>query len=76
MPKKSSSELDVWFPNVNEWVFGGGWVEIGHEDRNGPFARALDEGGQIWEGKRKYSSLEDALKDLDRGIARWLKERG
>ena len=76
MLKKSTFDLAVWYPNVNAWVFGGGWIEIGHEVRNGSFARALDEGGQIWEGKRKYSSLEDALKDLDWGIARWLKKHG
>jgi hypothetical protein len=39
-------------------------------------ARALDEGGQVWEGKRKYRSLEEVLQALDQGIADWLKEHG
>jgi hypothetical protein len=56
--------------------FGGGWIEIGQEVRGGSFARALDEGGQVWEGKGKHGSLEDVLKDLDRGIARRLKKHG
>ena len=37
-------------------------------------ARALDEGGQVWEGKRKYASLEDVLKALDQGIGDLSKE--
>ncbi len=76
MSKESDSDLAVRYPNVNVWVLGGGWVEIGQNHRNGPFARAMDEGGQIWEGKRKYRSLEEVLKALDRGIADWLETHG
>ena len=76
VPNNSTSDMVVRYPNLSAWVFGGGWIEIGQEVRGGSFARALDEGGQVWEGKGKYSSLEDVLKDLDRGIARWLKKHG
>jgi hypothetical protein len=75
VPNYTTSDMAVRYPNLSAWVFGGGWIEIGQEVRGGSFARALDEGGQIREGKGKYSSLEDALKDLDRGIARWLKKQ-
>jgi len=57
-------------------VFGVGWIEIGQDHRGGSFARALDEGGQVWEGKRKYRRLEEVLKGLDQGIADWLKQNG
>ena len=69
------SNLAARYPNQNVWVFGGGWVEIGH-NYGASMARALDEGGQIWEGKRKYRSFEEVLKALDQGIADWLKENG
>jgi len=75
MPKESAPNLADRYPNLNEWVFAGGWVEIGH-NYGDAMARALDEGGQIWEGKRKYRSLEEVLKALDKGIADWLKENG
>ena len=68
------SDLATCFPNASAWALGGGWIEIGQDYRGGPYARALDEGGEIWEGKRKYRTLEEALKALDKGIAAWLKE--
>jgi len=39
-------------------------------------ARALDEGGMVWEGKTKYKSIDDLLDDLEAGIAQWLEENG
>lgn len=69
-------DLATRFPNASAWALGGGWIEIGQYDRGGSHARALDEGGQIWEGKRQYRTLEEALKALDKGIAEWLEEWG
>jgi hypothetical protein len=37
-------------------------------------ARALDEGGMVWEGKACYTDLEELLRDLDEGIARWTEK--
>jgi len=76
MPKESDSDLAVRYPNLNAWVFGGGWIVIGQDHGGGSFARALDEGGQAWEGKRNYRRLEEVLKAIDQGIADWLKENG
>jgi hypothetical protein len=63
------------YPNIARWVLDG-WIEIGYESYTDSFVRALDEGGMVWEGKRKYPTLEDALKDLDRGVAKWFEENG
>jgi len=63
------------YPNINGWVKDG-LIEIGYSDYSKSFVRALDEGGLIWEGSRKYDSLDDALKDLDTGIAAFVKEQG
>ena len=69
-------DLATRFPNASGWALSGGWIEIGQDYRGGPYARALDEGGQIWEGKRKYRTLEEASAALDKGIAKWLEEWG
>ena len=74
-PGTSPAYAAARYPNLNAWVFGGGWVEIGH-NYGASMARVLDYGGQVWEGKRKYASLEEVLKALDQGIADWVKENG
>jgi len=61
------------YPNIARWVLDG-WIEIGNESYSDSFVRAFDEGGTVWEGKRKYPTLEDALQDLDRGIGKWFEE--
>jgi hypothetical protein len=63
------------YPNIAHWVLDG-WIEIGYEPYTDSFVRALDEGGMVWKGKSKYPMLEDALKDLGRGVAKWLEENG
>ena len=59
-----------------EWIKSSldGWIEIGHESYSDSFVRGYDEGGTVWEGKRKYLTLEDASQDLDRGIGKWFEE--
>ena len=75
MGKQSDPDLATRYPNLNAWVFGGGWIKIGEDHFGEAFARALDEGGQVWEGKRRYGSLEEVLQALDQGIADWLKKK-
>ncbi len=72
--KESASELTARFPNIEYWVFGGGWIELGEDCSFGSFARAFDEGGMVWEGDRSYDTLEEAMRALDAGIAAWLDE--
>jgi hypothetical protein len=61
------------YPHLWDWVQEKGWIEIGRDGHSSSFIRALDVGGLVWEGKGKYKSLEDALRDLDQGIAAWLQ---
>ncbi len=68
---KQSDTLEDKYPNVADWVFGGGWIEIGPSEGTNSFVRALDEGGMVFEGKSKYQTLDEALKALDEGIAQW-----
>lgn len=76
MPNESSTDLALRYPNLNAWVFGGGWIKIGEDHFGQAFARALDEGGQVWEGQRRYHSLEEVLEAIDQGIAEWVRENG
>jgi hypothetical protein len=71
--KNIAATFSEMYPAIASWVKDG-WVEIGMDDNRQSFIRALDVGGQIWEGKPRYPSLEDALADLEAGITQWLKE--
>jgi hypothetical protein len=63
------------YPNIARWVLDG-WIEIGHESYTNSFVRAFDEGGMVWEGTNKYSTLEDALRDLEGGVSKWFEDNG
>jgi hypothetical protein len=66
--------LDERFPHLARWVAEFGWVEIGQDDYNQSFLRALDSGGMVWEGKRDYASLDHALRALDRALGKWMEQ--
>jgi len=71
--KVSSESFEACYPHIARWVIGG-WIEIGRDDCNRSFVRALDIGGLVWEGNAQYMTLDEALQALDAGIAAWLKE--
>ena len=74
---KSPKQLDAFadkYPNVADWVLGGGWIEVGQTEQMHSFVRALDEGGMVFEGKSKYRTLDEALQALDKGIAQWTEQ--
>jgi hypothetical protein len=66
--------FEASYPNITAWVSNGGWIEIGDEIQTGSFIRALDDGGMIWEGAKRYKSVDEALQALERGIAKWTDE--
>ncbi|KAI9129799.1 hypothetical protein ON05_032230 (plasmid) [Acaryochloris sp. CCMEE 5410] len=65
------------YPNIDRWVNEHeGYIEIGY-DQDSPltsFVRAIDMGGMVWEGQNSYSGLDEALQDLDDGLAKALAE--
>ena len=63
------------YSHIAQWV-SDGWIEIGRDDYNRSFVRALDIGGLVWEGNTEYATLDEALQALEAGIAGWLKENG
>ncbi len=76
--KPSANEaaaIEARYPSIAAWVEDG-WIEVGRDDYSRSFVRALDIGGMVFEGKSHYASLDDALRDLDAGIAAWLEAHG
>jgi len=69
-----SDKFSHRYPTINHFVLERGWIEVGFNDYSQSFIRALDPGGLVWEGKEFYDSLDDALVDLERGLAQWMKE--
>lgn len=61
------------YPHIADWV-ADGTIEIGRPEWGHSFISVYDEGGTVWEGKRKYATIDEALQDAERGIEAWLKE--
>jgi hypothetical protein len=79
MPKaQETSELSDLFeqayPHIAKWVKTHGWIEVGQIEGMPTFIMALDEGGVVWEGKKKYKTLDEAFQALDKGLSEWISE--
>ena len=70
-----AQSIDVTYPTIARWGMEYGWIEMGHDDMSRSFVRALDEGGLVWEGQDDYATLDDALRDLEAGLAAWMREQ-
>ena len=70
-----AQNLEATYPTISRWVQEYGWIEIGQDDMSRSFVRALDEGGLVWEGQEDYATLDDALWDLEAGLAAWMREQ-
>ena len=64
------------YPIIHYFVETTGWIEIGLHEILSAFVRAYDEGGTVYEGKDSYSSMAEALQDLNAGIQAYLDENG
>jgi hypothetical protein len=62
-------------PAITWWVSNHGWIEVGYDDSNRSFVRALDPGGMVWEGEYRYASLDDALAALETALAAFIREQ-
>ena len=68
--------LEKRFPNITKWINFQGWLELGGSPYDESAAKALDEGGCVFQGKSRYPSLDALLADLDHGISVWCSENG
>lgn len=62
------------YPCMARWLAGHGTIEFGPCLHTASFVRLLDEGGLVWKGKRRYTSLEAAMVDCEAAVERWLRE--
>ena len=62
----SSFEAD--YPTITRWVKESGRIEIGGASFADPFVKAVNRDGMLRGGKREYTSSDEALRDMDRGI--------
>jgi hypothetical protein len=62
------------YPVLNRWVTRYGWIELGLSDAGRSPIRVLDEGGMIWEGRTSYPSPDEALRDAERAVDRWMRD--
>ncbi len=71
----AAPSFEPTYPSITRWVKSYGWVEIGQLDSySASMARALDEGGLVWEGEAEYAALDDLLRDLEAGLSGWFAE--
>ena len=70
-----TQHLDVTYPTIARWVHEYGWIEIGQDHMSQSFIRALDAGRMVWEGQAHDATLDDALQDLEAGLAVWMREQ-
>jgi hypothetical protein len=63
------------YPSITAWVQDG-WVELGRDEYSRSFVRVLDIGGMVWEGKKEYETVDEALSEAEAAVSAWLKENG
>ena len=72
----SNKSFEEKYPNLTDFVYVQGRIEIGYDYNSNSFVAAYDEGGTVFEGKNSYDNLEEALADLEKGITEYLELNG
>jgi hypothetical protein len=65
------------YPNIDRWLNEhDGRIQIGYtfDIPIDSFICAFDQGGMLWEGKSHYATLDEALQDLNDGLAEVMRE--
>jgi hypothetical protein len=73
-PIMKGSPFEESYPCVTKWIKKYGWIELGQDEYSSSLVRVLDGGGLIWEGKERYTSLDEALQALEAGLKQWMEE--
>jgi hypothetical protein len=74
-PTEEQQGVEKLFPAIARWVRGYGHVEIGDQETFGFVARALDDGGLVFEDD-KPDTLAEAMAALEKGLLRYFEAEG
>ncbi len=73
-PKAKAPSFYSRYPSLSRWAKEFGVLQIGYREMTDSFIRAIHPGGDIWEGRRSYKTLDAALADAEAGVARLIPE--
>jgi hypothetical protein len=62
------------YPAIGKWAWESGWIEVGRRKEAGFVARALDDGGLVYENSSS-NTLAEALAALEQGLAERFRDR-
>jgi hypothetical protein len=68
MKKQGPHSFEATYPAITRWVEEFGRVEIGTAGSRDNFVKAIDRDGIHWGGKGEYESIDEALRDMEKGI--------
>ena len=69
-----TKSFEALYPNLTTFVQEDeGWIAIGRDEYSSSLIRVLNPGGMIWESKKRYKWLDDALAEADKAVADWLQ---
>ena len=72
----NNKSFEEKYPNINDFVYLQGKIEIGYDYNTDSFVAAYDEGGTVFQGKDSYDTMEEAFADLETGIKEHLELYG
>ncbi len=74
---KHANPLETSYPNLAYFLRAIGWIEVGHDEDSlfTSFVRAMDAGGMVWEGKDEYRTLDEAFRDMDKALGKWMRKQ-
>ncbi|WKN41427.1 hypothetical protein [Tunicatimonas pelagia] len=62
------------FPNLDWWINGQGWVELGSDEHSDSWVRILDIGGMCWEDDNS-KTFEEALLAAEKWLEVEIEDR-
>jgi len=78
MPKHKGTPRKTKFkelyPAIAEYVSGWGWIEVGRDERNRSFVRALDERGLVWEAPSKICGADKSFDAMESALHKIMTE--
>lgn len=71
----SGDKFAASYPNIVRFIKEHeGWVEIGRDEYSRSLVRAVNGGGLVWEGETDYTTMDEAMRALEAGVATWWED--